>query len=163
MCQLVLIPGAGPVSESVHSHPPSLSLSGLPALTDLHLKRKHGAPGTGSPHKVGAGGLHCAHLGVVSPSLSAPCVHTDAASSNSDTQTRCFVGGASQSMSPPCRLRVAPFTSVCSFCLALWFQTFLLLTLLRFLLNLLSIYTLHLSHYTSTNGAKLPFPKLESW
>lgn len=162
MCQLVLILGAGPISESVHSHPLPWSLPGLPALADLHLKRKHGAPGTGSPHKVG-GGVHCAHLGVVPPSLSAPHVHTDAASSNSEIQTRCFVGGASQSMSPSCRLRAAPFTSVCSFCLALWFQTFLLLTLLLFLLNLLSIYTLHLSHYTSTNGAKLPFPKLKSW
>lgn len=35
--------------------------------------------------------------------------------------------------------------------------------LLFFLPNLLSIYTLHLSHHISSNQANLPFPQLESW
>lgn len=91
-------------------------------------------------------------------SFSVLCVQNDAASSNPETQTRCLVGGRSQSMSSPCRLRSVSFNSICFFGSRLS-----CCQLLLFLPNLLSIYTLHLSHYISSNQAKLPLPKLESW
>lgn len=90
-------------------------LSGLPAFSDLYLKKKHGASGTWIPEAVG--GALCSSWGCTT-FLSAPYVHTDAASSNSETQTRCLVGWTSQSMSSPFRPGSALFSSICFLCLA---------------------------------------------
>lgn len=110
----------------------------------------------------GSGKVCCVQSGGTPPSLSVTCVQTDGAPSNPETELRYSVGEAAQSTSFPADLGQSHVPQSAPYVLIFRFQTPLLSTSLLFLLNMLLIYILHLPHYLFTNGAQLPFLKLQS-
>lgn len=143
----------------MHSHPPIHHLFSLPSLLTPPQEETQSV---WDMQSSGSGEVRCVQPGGTPPSLSAPCVQTGGTPSNHETKLRYSVGEAAQSTSFPSDLGQSHVPQSAPYVLIFRFHTPLLLTSLLFLLNMLLIYILHLPHYLFTNGAQLPFLKLQS-